>query len=89
MRNVDHHAQTIHFHDHVAPEWAQPIPLLRTRIRRIGDAVVGAVGEGDVAHAAIEEERQLAQVAADRGAVLHAHRQQDATTATQPIDVAW
>ena len=88
VRNIDHDPEPVHFTHRFAAERAEPVPFLLQRVRRIGHAVVGAVGEGDVTHAAVEEELHVLQFVAERGAVLHAQRQQHAAALREPVGIA-
>src|SRR3546814_4744700 len=77
----------LHLGQHLLAERAQAVPRALDRVGGIGDGVGGAVGEGDVAHAAVEEELHVGQVVAERRAVLHAQRQQHAFALAQRVDI--
>ena len=87
VRDVDHDADAIHLRHDLLAERTQAAPLLLHGIGGVADAVVGAVGEGDVAHAAHMELRDLRQIVADRRTVLHAQRQRHAPAGAQAFEI--
>ena len=70
--DIHHHAQAVHFANHVFAEGCQPI-VRRLIGGRVGPLVVYAMGQGHVAHAQRSEGAQHAQVAGDHVTAFHAH----------------
>ena len=87
MRDVDHDAEAVHFLHHLLAERTQTMPTRFCIGGRVADAVVAAVGEGDVTHAACMEFRQIAEVVDDGCTVLHAQGQQHFAAALQTLEV--
>ena len=86
VRDVDHHAEVVHFCDHFPSEGAQTAPP-RPHGRRIGNFIISVVGKRQITDAEPVEKPEQGQRALDRRAVFHSQQDGDSAGGAVGQDV--